>query len=55
MIELRKIMNEKNLTTADIARITGRSKNTVEGWLSVGQTRPIPEHMMKIIKLSVRK
>ena len=49
MNELRKLMTENNLTSADVVRITGRKKNTVEAWLSVGQTRPIPKHMMKLL------
>ncbi len=53
MSELRKVMTENNLTTADVARIVERKKCTVEGWLSIGQTRPMPKHMMKLLLLKL--
>lgn len=55
MSELRKLMSEKNLTAADVARLVGREKCTVEGWLSVGQTRPMPKHMMELLILKTSK
>lgn len=55
MSELRKLMTEHNLTTADVARMVGRKKCTVEGWLSVGQTRPMPKHMMELLLLKLEK
>ena len=54
MSELRKLMNDNKLTTADVARMVDRKKCTVEGWLSVGQTRPIPSHMMALLKLKLK-
>lgn len=53
MTELRKLMTEHNLTTSDVAKIVGRQKCTIEGWLSVGQTRPMPKHMLALLKLKV--
>ena len=52
--DLIGIMNEYNLSTSDVARLLGRKKNTIESWLSVGQTRPIPSHMMMILKLKLK-
>ena len=48
-------MLDYELTASDIARLLGRKKNTVEAWLSVGQTRPMPEHMMKLLMLKLKK
>lgn len=54
MHELRHIMKDNNLTTDDVAKLLDRKKNTIEGWLSKNPARPIPSHMMKLLKLQLK-
>jgi len=35
----------------EIARLLVRKVNTIESWLSVNQTRPIPDDALKLLKL----
>ena len=48
-------MKRHNLTTEDVAEILLIEKNTVESWLSVGQTRPITDRQLKLLKRLVEK
>lgn len=53
MQELKQIMIDYELTTDDVAKMLERKKNTVESWLSVGQSRPIPKDALKLLKLQL--
>jgi transcriptional regulator with XRE-family HTH domain len=41
-------MRDNNLTDADVARLLGRSENTIKMW-RCGLHRPIPEHSLQLL------
>ena len=43
-------MKRHNLTTQDVADLLCVKLNTVESWLSVGQTRPIKDRQLTLLK-----
>ena len=48
-------MDRHGLTTADVADLLLIEVNTVHAWLSVGQTRPIPDRQFKMLKRLVKQ
>jgi transcriptional regulator with XRE-family HTH domain len=47
---LRALMKRHNLTTQDVADLLCVKLNTVESWLSVGQTRPVTDRQLTLLK-----
>ena len=43
-------MKRHNLTTQDVADLLVVRVNTVESWLSIGQTRPITDRQLTLLK-----
>ena len=43
-------MKRHNLTTQDVADLLCVKLNTVESWLSVGQTRPVTDRQLTLLK-----
>ena len=47
---LRTLMKRHKLTNQDVADLLCVKLNTVESWLSVGQTRPITDRQLTLLK-----
>ena len=43
-------MKRHNLTSQDVADLLCLELITVQAWLSVGQTRPIPDRQLTLLK-----
>ena len=43
-------MEQHHLTSEDVAELLCVELITVQAWLSVGQTRPIPDRQLKLLK-----
>lgn len=52
--ELKRIMADYELKSVDVAGLLDRKKNTIETWLSHETKRPIPPHMLQLLKLLVQ-
>ena len=51
---LRAVMTKYDLKGDDVARRLGVTTRRVYGWLSVGQTTPIPTTKLQLLKLLLR-
>jgi DNA-binding transcriptional regulator YiaG len=49
--ELRNLKKSKNLALRDIADCLDTKISTVKAWFSVGQTRPIPDAKLRLLRL----
>jgi transcriptional regulator with XRE-family HTH domain len=52
---LRALIERYNLKGEDIARRLGVSTRRVYGWLSVGQTNPIPTAKLQLLELLLQR
>ncbi len=52
---LRALMQKCALTADDVARRLGVTTRRVYGWLSVGQTTPIPTTKLRLLELLSRE
>jgi hypothetical protein len=52
---LRALMDQHHLKSQDVAELLCVELITVQAWLSVGQTRPIPDRQLKLLKRLVEK
>lgn len=48
--QLQTLRKEKNLSLRDIAAFLGAEISTVKAWFSVGQTRPIPDAKLRLLR-----
>ncbi len=48
-------MKAHSLSAADVGKILNRETKTVLSWLSVGQTRPIPDSELRLLKLELER
>ena len=53
--KLRTLMNRYDLSGKDVAQILKVSEARVYGWLSKGQTAPIPETKLRLLELELSK
>jgi len=47
---LRALMKHNDINSQDIAALLCIKLQTVQAWLSVGQTRPIPDRQLQLLK-----
>ncbi len=52
---LRALMKAHSLSAADVGKILNREAKTIQAWLSVGQTRPIPDSELLLLKLELER
>ncbi len=48
-------MKAHSLSAADVGKILNREAKTIQAWLSVGQTRPIPDSELRLLKLELER
>lgn len=53
--QLRAIMTEHQLSTADVGKILKRAPMTVRVWRCKNGSRTIPDHSLKLLALAVAK
>ena len=53
--KLRALMNRYDLSGKDVAQILKVSEARVYGWLSKGQTAPIPETKLRLLELELSR
>jgi len=47
---LRRLMKQHSLKAQDVAELLCVELSTVQAWLSVGQTRPIPDRQLRLLQ-----
>jgi DNA-binding transcriptional regulator YiaG len=47
---LRALMKTHDMKSNDVAELLCVEVQTVQAWLSVGQTRPIPDRQLQLLK-----
>ena len=52
---LRALMKRHALTSQDVAELLCVEQITVQAWLSVGQTRPIPDRQLTLLKRLIKQ
>ncbi len=51
--KLRALMERYDVLARDVAKMLGVSENRVYGWLSKGQTTPIPDTKLRLLELEL--
>ena len=51
--KLRALMERYEVLARDVAKILGVSEMRVYGWLSSGQTAPIPDTKLRLLELEL--
>ena len=52
--KLKALMNKYELQAEDVAKTLDVKLQTVQAWLSVGQTAPIPDTKLRLLELLLK-